>query len=432
MVQTSILTTPSSAFWFSSRYKLRPSFSVWEALPVSPRDSCTCSVRVSAHVCKLCFMCSIGATHQILLQFKSPRLWGESPLKSWSTELDLHWKSATHFNVSPFLVLISLFFSDSFSQQFYNLQLWILDCLKPEPFLPTQTPMILTNQPRVFPEAQLFWSTIDSFDSSILAPLPASQPLLPLPRWHEEKALRIQQRSKHDMTGFPTKFPTCLSPVRLIMASSSLASCPWANHKELLSRGHGQRRDSCSLGFECSCLQHHSWWTRDYTNLVPWSNWNTNRRWTEDSSRMLATSQTPENPPKFISFYVTLRPSDDANYLVPICNLPDPIWEHHGHHCIETPLHCHVGIYHLNVEDSSKTHCWTTWLFLFDKINRKNWTEKSISLQIEHRRWLASCPMFAAPKDWVIRTTFNAATFFLSPARRKDTRASWNGSECRS
>ncbi len=51
---------------------------------VSPCDSRTCSVSVSAdtsHVCKLYFMCSVGAKHQILLQFKSPRFLGTSPLK---------------------------------------------------------------------------------------------------------------------------------------------------------------------------------------------------------------------------------------------------------------------------------------------------------------------------------------------------------------
>lgn len=301
MVQTSILTTPWSAFWFSSRYKLRPSFSVWEALPVSPRDSCTCSVRVSAdtnHICKLCFMCSIGATHQNLLQFKSPRLWGESPLKCWSSELDLHWKSATHFNVSPFLLLISL------SLFFRVVQSTILPPSTLNPgfseawtfFSPLKTNQDLTNQPRVFPQRSAFLIySLDSFDSStVLAPPPASQPLLPLPRW---KLTANPTAIRFHMIWLvsPQKFPTCLSPVRLIMASSSLASC----------RHEQTTKNFCLVEWGILAPWVLNVPVCNITNLVPWSNWNTNHGWIEDSSRVLAKSPTPENPPKCISFSIT-------------------------------------------------------------------------------------------------------------------------------
>lgn len=153
--------------------------------------------------------------------------------------------------------------------------------------------------------------------------------------------------------------------------------------------------------------------------------------------------------------HVTLRPSDDANYLVPICNLPDPIWEHHGHHCIETPLHCHVGIYHLNVKDSCKTHCWTTWLFLFDKKDKNKLDWKVNSLQIQHKlemddsnilhggqnvvTWLASCPW--SSKGLSDPNHFQCGDLLLvsrpseghqSFLKRRDGEGPRNESECRS
>lgn len=171
----------------------------------------------------------------------------------------------------------------------------------------------------------------------------------------------------HDMTGFPTKIPHLLITSSLDHGQliTGLMST-WANHKELLSRGI---RDSCSLGFECSRLQHHKFGPMVELEHKPRVDW----RLLPRAGQIPNTWESSKV--HFFLNHVTLRPSDDANYLVPICNLPDPIWEHHGHHCIETPLHCHVGIYHLNVKDSCKTHCWTTWLFLFDEKdkNKLDW-----------------------------------------------------------
>ena len=250
MVQTSILTTPWSAFWFSSRYKLRPSFSVWEALPVSPRDSCTCSVRVSAdtnHVCKLRFMWSIGATHQNLLQFKSPRLWGESPLKCWSSESWLFWS-------------MSLFF-------------------------PLKAPRI--------------WQTNQGFSPKLsfsdrLAPLPASQPLLPLPRW---KLTRIQQRFAFTWYDW---FPHQNSPPAYHQFAWSWPAHHWPH----VDMSKPQRTSVwwnegfLLLGF----------WMFPFATSQIWSHGQIGTQTTgaiEDSSRTLATSPTHENPPKCMSFSIT-------------------------------------------------------------------------------------------------------------------------------
>ena len=221
-------------------------------------------------------------------------------------------------------------------------------------FFPLKTTQVWQTNQGFFCKAQLFWS--------VLAPPPASQPLLPLPPW-KLTANPTAIRCWHDMTGFPTKIPHLLITSSLDHGQliTGLMST-WAN-QELLSRG---MRDSCSLGFECSRLQHHKFGPMVELEHKPRVDW----RLLPHAGHIPNTRESSKV--HFFLNHVTLRPSDDTNYLVPICNLPDPIWEHHGHHCIETPLHCHVGIYHLNVKDSCKTHCWTTWLFLFDKKDKNS------------------------------------------------------------
>ena len=67
------------------------------------------------HVCKLCFMCSVGAKHQLLLQFKSPKLLGESPLKFGIRFGRTGNRLLQNDNVSQFLILIFLSVSLSLS-----------------------------------------------------------------------------------------------------------------------------------------------------------------------------------------------------------------------------------------------------------------------------------------------------------------------------